>query len=128
MKYMNSSAMSLPLKLFLKLKTFSYLPTLIFLGVLQGTDNIFFRPWHTTGNRHVAPSIDFHSNVVILSSLQVAARYKIIMADSGEPVAKRPKNHLRSLHEKQQQKRLIVVLERSSLEAVKVVGYDVRSP
>jgi len=42
------------------------------------------------------------------------------MSDSSETVASKPADHLRTLHEKDQHKRLIVVLEKASLETVKV--------
>jgi len=42
------------------------------------------------------------------------------MSDSSEAVMSRPADHLRTLHEKDQAKRLIVVLEKASLETVKV--------
>ncbi len=44
----------------------------------------------------------------------------INMASSENTTTGRPAKHLRTLHEKEQEKRLIVILERSSLEAVKV--------
>jgi len=42
------------------------------------------------------------------------------MAESSEAVTSKPADHLRTLHEKDQEKRLIVVLEKASLETVKV--------
>ena len=42
------------------------------------------------------------------------------MTDSSEAMMSKPADHLRTLHEKDQEKRLIVVLENASLETVKV--------
>jgi len=44
------------------------------------------------------------------------------MSDLSEAEASKPADHLRTLHEKDQEKRLIVVLEKASLETVKVRG------
>jgi len=48
------------------------------------------------------------------------------MSDSSEAVMSKPADHLRTLHEKDQAKRLIVVLEKASLETVKVRSSFVR--
>jgi len=45
------------------------------------------------------------------------------MSDLSEAVISKPADHLRTLHEKDQAKRLIVVLENASLETVKVRIY-----
>jgi len=46
---------------------------------------------------------------------------KADMSDLSEATAaSKPADHLRTLHEKDQEKRLIVVLEKASLETVKV--------
>jgi len=42
------------------------------------------------------------------------------MSDLSEAAVSKPADHLRTLHEKDQEKRLIVVLEKASLETVKV--------
>ena len=42
------------------------------------------------------------------------------MTGLSEAVISKPADHLRTLHEKDQEKRLIVVLEKASLETVKV--------
>jgi len=47
------------------------------------------------------------------------------MSDLSEAVVSKPADHLRTLHEKDQEKRLIVVLEKASLETVKVCTSDI---
>ena len=49
------------------------------------------------------------------------------MSSSSEAVMPKPADHLRTLHEKDQDKRLIVVLEKASLETVKVRIYILTS-
>ena len=83
--------------------------------------NVNINNEHVKKNLIVESAVRFRNSVIHVHLKVNFGRIRNThMTDLSEAIMSKPADHLRTLHEKDQEKRLIVVLENASLETVKV--------